>query len=148
VTSFLKFKFFWIGLVCATLLASFFGCSYKPSYLQKSTRTPVAERWKVEKIDPAKLSPEEASVFEKRGSPQYVRFFRKLDPDRERVYEWIYTDPIRLISFIDGKQVDYVVVDEDPSPLNDYQRKWLFWSSVAAATAGGLGLVYYYLFGR
>jgi len=83
--------------------------------------------------------------LEKMGSPQYIRFYRKLDPDRERVYAWVYTEPVRLISFIDGKQVGYVVVDDDPSPLNEHQKKRLFWGSVAIATVGGLGLLYYFI---
>jgi hypothetical protein len=63
------------------------------------------------------------------------------------VYEWVYTDPVRLISFIDGKRVTYVVVDDDPSSLNEDQKKWLFWSGVATGTTAGLGLLYYYLIG-
>ena len=134
------------SVLAAFLLASL-GCSYKPAYLQKSEKTPLGQRWKVKKIDPARLSPDETFAWEKMGSPQYVRFFRKLSPERERVYEWIYTDPVRLISFIDGKKVAYVVVDDDPSSLNDDQKNWLFWSGVTTATVAGLGILYYYLVG-
>jgi len=134
--------------IAAAILMASLGCSYKPSYLQKSARTQVSERWKVVKLDPSRLSPDEALVFERMGSPQYIRFYRKLNPLRERVYAWVYTDPVRLISFVDGKQVDYVVVDDDPSPLNYHQRKSLFWGSIGAATAGGLGLLYYYIAGK
>jgi hypothetical protein len=148
MASFLKLKSFWVHFIWGALLMASLGCSYKPSYLQKSDKTEVPQRWKVKKIDPSRLSPDETTAFEKMGSPQYVRFYRQLDPDRERVYEWVYTEPILLISFMDGKQVEYVVVDDNPSPLNDYQRKWLFWSGVTAATVGGLGLLYYYLFIR
>ncbi|MBM4331993.1 MAG: hypothetical protein FJ117_12385 [Deltaproteobacteria bacterium] len=146
-TSFGKLKSLGIYSVLVAFLCLFLGCSYKPSYLQKSARTLVAERWQVKKIDPAKLSPDEFLVFEKMGSPQYVRFFRMLSPERERVYEWIYVDPVRLICFVDGKQVAYVVVDEDTSPLNENQKKWLYWGGVATATTAGLGLLYYYLIG-
>ena len=148
MASFLKFKSFWVHLVWGTLLVASLGCSYRPSYLQKSEKTDIAERWKVKKIDPSKLSPDETTVFEKMGSPQYVRFYRKLDPDRERVYEWVYSEPVILVSFIEGKQVEYVVVDDNPSSLNDYQKELLFWSGVTAAIVGGLVLLYYYAFMR
>lgn len=146
-TSSLQLKPLVVYSVLAAFLLAPLGCSYKPVYLQKSERTPIAERWKVKKIDPSQLSPDEMFALEKMGSPQYVRFFRKLSPERERVYEWIYTDPVRLISFIGGKQVAYVVVDDDPSSLNDEQKNWLFWSGVTTATAAGLGILYYYLIG-
>jgi hypothetical protein len=142
MASFLKFKSFWVHLLWGALLMASLGCSYKPSYLQKSAGTGTPQRWKVNEIDPSRLSPDETTAFERMGSPQYIRFFRKLDPDRERVYEWIYTEPVLLISFVDGKQVDYLVVDDNPSPLNDYQRKWLFWGGVTAGIVGGLILLY------
>ncbi len=148
MASFLKFKSFWVHFVWSTLLVASFGCSYKPSYLQKSESTDIAERWKVKKIDPSKLSPDETTAFEKMGSPQYVRFYRKLDSDRERVYEWVYTEPVILISFIDRKQVEYVVVDDNPSSLNDYQKKWLFWGGVTTAIVGGLALLYFFVANR
>lgn len=148
MTSFLKLKSSVAYSIAAAMLMASLGCSYKPPYLQKSARTEVSERWKVVKIDPSRLSPDEASVFEKMGSPQYVRFYRELNPLRERVYEWVYTDPVRLISFVEGKQVDYVVVDDDLSPLNHHERKLLFWGGIGAATAGGLGLLYYYFGGK
>lgn len=148
MNSFLQFKFFWVYSIAATLLLSSWGCSYKPSYLHKSRSTQVAQRWKVEKVDPSRLSPDEMAAFEKMGSPQYIRFYRNLDPDRERVYEWVYTDPVRLVFFKDGKQIDYIVVDDNPSPLNEYQKEVLFWGGVTTATAGALGVLYYYLIGR
>lgn len=148
LTSILKFKSFCAYFLSLTLLTTPLACSYKPAYLQKSEKTQVAQRWKVQKIDPSRLSPQETSVFEKMGSPQFIRFYRKLDPDRERVYMWVYTEPVRLVSFIDRKPVEYVVLDDNPSPLNDYQKKWLFWAGVSAAAVGGTGLLYYLLIGR
>jgi hypothetical protein len=139
---FLKFKSFGVYLISAALLMAPLGCSYKPSYLRRSEKTQVSDRWKVKEIDPSRLLPDESAVFEKMGSPQYVRFFRELDPNRQRVYAWVYTEPVRLFSFIDGKQVGYVVVDDNSSPLNESQRKWLFWGSVAGATVLGLGFLY------
>jgi hypothetical protein len=148
LTSTLKFKSFYVYFLSLTLLTSFLACSYKPAYLQKSEKTRVAQRWKVQKINPSRLSPEETSVLERMGPPQFIRFYRKLDPDRERVYMWIYTEPVRLVSFIDRKPVEYVVVDDNPSALNYYQKKWLFWGGVSAAAVVGSGLLFYYLMGR
>ncbi len=143
--SFVKFKSFGVYFVLVAFLVASLGCSYKPSYLQRGEKAQVSERWRVRKIDPSKLSPDESAVLEKMGAPQYIRFYRKLDPLRMRVYEWVYAEPVRLISFIDGKQVGYVVVDDDPSPLNEHQKKEFFWGSVAAATVGGLALIYYFV---
>jgi hypothetical protein len=64
------------------------------------------------------------------------------------VYEWVYTDPVRLVFFQDGKQVDYIVVDDNPSPFNEYQKKVLFWGGVTSAAAVALGVLSYYLIGR
>jgi hypothetical protein len=130
-------------LVVALLLAPF-GCSYKPSYLQKSNKTEISERWRVVKINPERLSPDEARVYQTTGAPQFIRFNRKHGIDRERVYTWIYTNPVRLFFFLDGKKVDYVVLDDNPSPLNDYQKKVLLWSGVTVVTIASLGLLYYY----
>jgi len=124
------------------------GCSYKPAYLKASEPTPVSERWKVKAIDPAKLSPEETAIYEKMGAPQFVRFYRTLSPDRQRVYLWIYTDPVRLIYFLERKQWEYIVLDENPSPWNEGQKKIFFWSGITAGSAAGLGAIYYYLLGR
>ncbi len=126
------------------LLASPFGCSLKPPYLQKSKKTEIGERWRVAQIDPARLSPDEAQAYQTAGVPQFIRFHRQHTADRERVYTWIYTDPVRLFFFIDGKKVDYVVVDDNPSSLNDHQKKVLLWSGVTAGVIAGLGLLYYY----
>ena len=143
--SFLKLKSLGVYFVSVAFLMGSWGCSYTPSYLQRGEKAQVSDRWKVRKIDPSRLSPDESAVLEKMGSPQYIRFYRKLDPDRERVYAWVYTEPVGLVSFIDGKQVGYVVVDDDPSPLNEHQKKWLFWGAVGTATVVGLGLLYYFI---
>lgn len=148
LTSIVKFKSVWAYCLLLTFLATPLACSYKPAYLQKSEKTLVAERWKVQKINPSRLSPAEASLFEKMGPPQFIRFYRKLDPDRERVYMWIYTEPLRFVSFIDGKAFEYVLLDANSSPLNDYQKKWLLWGGISAGTVVALGLVSFYLLGR
>jgi len=148
LASILKFKSVCVYLTSLAFLTSSLACSYKPAYLQKSEKTQVVRRWKVQKIDPSRLSSPEASVFEKMGPPQFIRFYRRLDPDRERVYMWIYTEPVRLVSFIDGKAVDYVVLDDNPSPLNEDQKKWLLWGGISAGTVVALGIVSYLLFGK
>lgn len=148
MTSFLRIKTFLAYFTSGALLIVSLGCGYKPSYLRESRKAEVSNRWKVEKVDPSRLAADEASVYERLGSPQYIRFYRTVAPERQRVYEWVYTEPIRLIFFIDGKQVEYVPVDDNPSPLNDRQRKLLLWGGVATLSAGGVGLLYYYLIGR
>ena len=147
LSSIVKFKSVWAYCLLLTFLATPLACSYKPAYLQKSEKTQLAERWKVQKINPSRLSPAEASLFEKMGPPQFIRFYRKLDPDRERVYMWIYTEPLRFVSFIDGKAFEYVLLDANPSPLNDYQKKWLLWGGISAGTVVALGLLSFYLLG-
>jgi hypothetical protein len=61
---------------------------------------------------------------------------------------WIYTEPVRLVSFIDGKQVEYVVVDDKLSSLNEHQKDWLFWGGISAGAVVGAALLYYYLVGK
>lgn len=124
--SFLKLKSLGVYFVSVAFLMGSWGCSYTPSYLQRGEKAQVSDRWKVRKIDPSRLSPDESAILEKMGSPQYIRFYRKLDPDRERVYAWVYTEPVGLVSFIDGKQVGYVVVDDDPSPFERASKKMAF----------------------
>jgi hypothetical protein len=148
LTSIARFKSVWAYCLLVTFLASPLACSYKPAYLQKSEKTPVAERWKVQKIDPSRLSPAEASLFEKMGPPQFIRFYRKLDPTRERVYMWIYTDPLHFVSFVDGKAFDYVLLDANSSPLNDYQKRSLLVGGISAGTVVALGVLSFYLFGK
>jgi hypothetical protein len=142
-----KLKSFFILFLCFCFLVSSAGC-YKPAYLNKTERGEIPDRWKVKAVDVPRLSPDEKAVFETMGPPQYVRFFRRLSPDRERVYEWVYTEPIRFVSFIDGKKLDYVVMDADLSSLNYQERRKLFWAGVSAGVAAGLGLLYYYFLGR
>ncbi|MGB9700073.1 MAG: hypothetical protein ACPL5I_11885 [Thermodesulfobacteriota bacterium] len=138
-------------LIVYLLILTFFsslGCSYKPNYLKKSGRTGVSERWLVKKIDEEKLSPDEKAIWERYGPPQYIRFFRQLSPQREKVYEWIYTEPLNLFTFVEGKEVPYVVVDEDPSPFNEHQRQIIFWGGITAGLALGAGLIYLYAVGN
>jgi hypothetical protein len=145
---FLTLKSFCTFTVLAALLLPSFACMYKPAYLQQGKKAQVAERWKVEKINPALLSPDEKAVYETMGSPQFVRFYRKLSLDRERVYAWVYTEPVRFVTFIDGKKVDYAVLDDDLSPWNEHERNMLFWGGIATGTVVALGLLYYYFIAK
>jgi hypothetical protein len=142
-----KLKSFFILFLCVSLLASSVGC-YRPAYLDKAQGTEVPERWKVQSIDASRLSPDEKAVFEKMGAPTYIRFFRNLSPTRERVYQWMYTDPMQIVSFMDGKKMEYAVVDDDLSSLNYQEKRWRLWGGISAGVVGALGLLYYYLFAR
>jgi hypothetical protein len=55
---------------------------------------------------------------------------------------------VRLVSFIDGKAFNYVLLDANLSSLNDYQKNWLFWGGITAGTVVALGLLTYYLIGK
>ena len=142
----LRPRSFLVFLTLTSLVFSPLGCSYKPSYLQKSESTKVSERWRVLKLDPSKLSADEKGVYDRMGPPGYVRFFRNLTVDREKVYEWVYEDPVQLFTFINGKKVDSTVLDEDPSSLNPAEKKVLLWTGIivvsVAVVAGG---IYYFL---
>jgi hypothetical protein len=144
VNPLLRFKSIWIYFLILAFLGSSLACGYKPSYLQKGKTTEVSERWRVEKINPARLSVDEKSVLETLGTPDYIRFYRKRSLEREKVYAWIYVEPVRFVTFIDGKKVDYAVLDDDLSSLNEHQKSMLFWGGVAVATVAALGLAYYY----
>jgi hypothetical protein len=144
MTPFQKFKYFLVYLILIAFLSLSLGCSYKPSYLQKSEATTVKERWKVVKIDPAKLSADEKTIYEKMGSPTYVRFFRHLSIDRAKVYEWVYAEPIQLFTFMNGKKVNYAVLDENPSSLNEAEKKALFWTGIGAGIAAVIGGAVYF----
>jgi hypothetical protein len=139
-----KLRFFLIYLTITAFVFSSLGCSYKPSYLQKSESTKVSERWRVLKLDPAKLSADEKAVHEKMGLPAYLRFFRNLSVGREPVYEWIYDEPVQLFTFMNGKKVDYAVLDENPSSLNEAERSFLFWTGIVVGSLAVIGGAAYY----
>jgi len=89
----LNFRPFLVYLTLTALVFSPLGCSYKPSYLQKSDSTKISERWMVLKLNPSKLSADEKGVYDKMGPPAYIRFFRNLTVEREKVYEWFMKSP-------------------------------------------------------
>ena len=147
MTPFSKFRAFWVYLLIVAGLTPSMGC-YKPRYLQKSEATEVSHRWRVQAIEPSLLTEDERQIFTILGPPAYIRFFRRLSPERERVYAWVYTEPVRVVCFVDGKHLPYVLVDENLSSLNYQERRWRLYGSIGAAAAAGVGLLTYYLIGR
>jgi hypothetical protein len=144
MSSFSKLRSLVVFLAVSALALTPLGCSYKPSYLQKSDSTKVSERWKVLKLDPAKMSPDEKAVLETMGLPAYIRFFRHLSVERETVYEWIYDEPVQLFTFMNGKKVDYLVLDENPSSLNQAEKDLLFWTGIVVGSLAVIGGAAYY----
>jgi hypothetical protein len=106
-----------------TVLAAV-GCTYKPGYLQGKS-TDVPQRWRVEKIEPARLSEDQRTTLEDRGPPTYVRFFREVET-RKPVYAWIYADAgeaVDVVWFVDGRRAEDIAVDADPSAFSSTTRR-------------------------
>jgi hypothetical protein len=144
----LRLKSICVYTLLTAFLVSSLACSYRPAYLQESKKAEISERWKVQKINPNRLSADEKSTLEQLGTPDYIRFYRRLSQQREKVYAWVYADPVRLVTFIDGKKIDYVVLDEDLTSLNEQQRNRRFWGGIAAGSVAALGLLYYYFIAK
>jgi hypothetical protein len=112
------------GIIVALMLLALGACTYKPGYL-KGVSTEVPQRWKVEKIVPGRLSPDQRTTLEDRGPPTYVRFFREVET-RNPVYVWIYADTgeaVDVVWFVDGKRVENIAVDSDPSAFSSNTRR-------------------------
>ena len=110
-------------LAVAIMLAAA-GCGYKPAYI-RGEKTEVANRWKVEDLEPARLSEDQRETFERRGPPAYVRFFREVET-RKPVYAWIYTgegETVDLVWFVEGKRGEAIAVDSDPSSFSSTTRR-------------------------
>jgi hypothetical protein len=125
------------GIVAALMVLALAGCSYKPGYL-KGVSTEVPQRWKVETVAPARLSTDQRTTLEDRGPPTYVRFFREVET-RHPVYAWIYTDTgeaVEVVWFVDGKRVENIAVDSDPSAFSSTTRR-----RARYAILGGTGAV-------
>jgi hypothetical protein len=106
------------------MLSMVAGCTYKPGYIQ-GTRTDVPNRWKVEKVEPARLSEDQRVVLDRRGPPMYVRFFREVET-RNPVYAWIYAgegDAVEIVWFVDGRHAEDIAVDSDPSAFSSTTRR-------------------------
>jgi hypothetical protein len=99
-------------------------CASKPAYMRGES-TDVPSRWKVETIEAGRLTEDQRDVFERRGPPTYIRFFREVET-REPVYAWIYadeTEAVDLVWFVDGKVVDAIAVDSDTSAYSSTTRR-------------------------
>jgi hypothetical protein len=109
-------------LVVMVLAAA--ACTSKPAYLRGQT-TDVPYRWKVQKIEPARLSADQRDTLESRGPPTYVRFFREVG-SRHPVYAWVYADAgdaVDLVWFVNGQRVEQLAVDSDPSAFSSTTRR-------------------------
>src|SRR5262245_25706738 len=112
------------GIVAALIVVAAVGCTYKPGYLRGES-TDVPYRWRVEEIRPGRLSEDQGDILDRRGPPTYVRFFREADT-RKAVYAWIYAatgEAVDVVWFIDGKRVEEIAVDSDPSAFTSTTRR-------------------------
>jgi hypothetical protein len=99
-------------------------CASKPAYMRGES-TDVPNRWRVEEIEPGRLTEAQRDVYERRGPPTYIRFYREVET-REPVYAWIYaddTETVDLVWFVDGKEVDAIAVDSNTSAYSSTTRR-------------------------
>jgi hypothetical protein len=91
------------------------GCSQQAPYMRQwQPGERLAHRWTGGTLHEKKLSEDEAAIFRELGTPDTIRFFRSV-PARQRVYEWLYSEKEQVVWFVEGKRVDYVVVDTQTS---------------------------------
>lgn len=101
------------------------GCGPQAPYMRRwSSTSGLENRWSGGTLVAAKLSEDEAAVFQNLGTPDIIRFFRE-NLTRQRVYEWVYLNKEQNIWFVDGKRVEYVTVDPVPSALTKGERETL-----------------------
>jgi hypothetical protein len=121
------------------LMLGLLGCTFKPAYLQ-GEKTDVPNRWRVQEITPSRLTEDQRQVFEQRGAPTYVRFYREVET-RKPVYTWIYVNPeasVDVIWFVEGQRLDYTAVDRDPSAFSSTTRRR---ARIALLSATGAAIV-------
>jgi hypothetical protein len=100
------------------------GCVSKPSYLQ-GKKTDLPNRWTVDKIEPSRLSGDQRDTLARQGPPDFVRFFREVET-RKPVYAWVYVneaEAVDLVWFIEGRRVQDIAVDSDPSAFSSTTRR-------------------------
>ena len=108
-----------LGLISLNLVA----CGGKAPYMRGWDLSPGhTHRWTDGEIKVDKLSDDENTVYTELGPPQTIRFFRALHT-RQRVYEWLYDPSGKIIWFVDGKRVDYVIVGTSTSRLTKEARE-------------------------
>lgn len=104
-------------VVCAvgSIVLFLAGCSQQAHYMRKWQPVErIAHRWTGGTLHEDKLSEDEVAIFQELGTPDTIRFFRSV-PERQRVYEWFYSEKEEVVWFVEGKRVDYVVVDTNTS---------------------------------
>ena len=136
------FRFRLCGVVVLACVMT--GCSVQASYMKGwDPVEDITNRWTDGTIRADKLSEDERSAFEEWGTPDVVRFFRDAET-RKRVYEWIYMEPFRTVWFMDGAEVDYVMVDTNPSRRTPVARETLAsqlrTSGILAGTIGSVAV--------
>jgi hypothetical protein len=95
----------------------------------------ITNRWTGGTIVASKLSADEATVFQSLGTPNAIRLFREAQT-RQQVYAWIYLEPAKSVWFIDGQQVEYVIVEANNSPLTKAERETLTQKLITGGVLG------------
>ena len=114
------------------------GCSNRASYMRKWQPVErIANRWTGGTLKEHKLSEDEAAVFQELGTPDTIRFFRGT-LERERVYQWLYSEQEQIVWFVEGRRVDYVVVDTDTSSRTKDSREKLQRKAIRGGVVTGL----------
>lgn len=131
--------YWWFKVATLIALACLFmGCTAQASYMRGwSQEATQGHRWTGGTLKPDKLSEDEATAYQKLGAPGTIRYFRALHT-RQPVYEWLYDDQDEIIWFVEGKRVEYVAVDTNPSGLRKETRETI---RQKAVTGGVLGVV-------
>ena len=111
--------------VLTVVLSVLVGCTLQAPYMRGwDLSENINNRWVGGTFDEKKLSSDEAAAYKELGMPDAVRFFRALET-RQRVYEWVYLAREQTVWFVEGKRVDYVAVDADPSAFTKETRQTL-----------------------
>ena len=114
-------------VVCAvgSIVLLLAGCSQQAHYMRQWQPVErIAHRWTGGTLHEDKLSEDEVAVFRELGTPETIRFFRSV-LERQRVYQWLYSEKEQIVWFVDGKRVDYVVVDTNTSSRTKAAREAL-----------------------
>jgi len=111
--------------VLTVVLSVLVGCTLQAPYMRGwDLSENINNRWVGGTFDEKKLSSDEAAAYKELGMPDAVRFFRALET-RQRVYEWVYLARERAVWFVEGKRIDYVAVDAEPSAFTKETRETL-----------------------
>lgn len=131
-------KRLWGTIIAISLTLSLVGCAPQASYMQRWEPVPgIANRWTSGSLIESKLSEDEAATLQEFGPPKSIRFFRD-NQSRQRVYEWIYLEPVRTVWFVEGQRVEYVVVDTTDSRLTKAERETLQEKVTTGAVLGAV----------